>query len=150
MSLDVYLKSDTPVKITGSGIYIRENGKNKQISASEWNERYPDRQIEEDMQKEYETIYVYENNITHNLWEMAEAAGIYKHLWKPEELHIYTASELIEPLKAGLKELKSNPKKYKKYNPANGWGNYENLVEFVEDYLNACKKYPSATITVSR
>lgn len=149
MSLDVYLKSDTPVKITGSGIYIRENGKNKQISASEWNERYPDRQVEEDMQ-EFETIYVYENNITHNLGKMADAVGIYKHLWRPEELHIYTASELIEPLKAGLKELKSNPKKYKKFNPTNGWGNYENLVEFVEDYLNACKKYPSATISVSR
>ncbi len=149
MSLDVYLKSDTPVKVKGSGIYIRENGKNKQISASEWNERYPDRQVPEEMQ-EYEVMYLYENNITHNLGKMADKAGIYKYLWRPEELHIYTASELIEPLKAGLKELKSKPKKYKKYNPSNGWGKYENLVEFVEDYLNACIKYPSATLSISR
>jgi hypothetical protein len=32
---------------------------------------------------------------------------------------------LIEPLKEGLHRLKSNPNKYKEFNPDNGWGDYE-------------------------
>ena len=65
---------------------------------------------------------LYDDNITHNLNKMADAAGIYKYLWKPEELGIEFAKDLIKPLTKGLKDLKSNPEKYKKYNSPNGWG----------------------------
>jgi hypothetical protein len=37
---------------------------------------------------------VYDANITHNLGAMAKAAGIYMHLWRPDEIGIKTASEL--------------------------------------------------------
>ena len=37
-------------------------------------------------------------NITHNLGEMARKAGIYHYLWRPEEIDITFASELIDPL----------------------------------------------------
>jgi hypothetical protein len=93
---------------------------------------------------------VYSANITHNLNKMAEAAGIYKELWRPEEINISTAKELIEPLRIGLGRLKSEPDLYSRYNSPNGWGLYEHFVPFVEKYLEACKKYPSATIEVSR
>ena len=33
----------------------------------------------------------YSANITHNLGKMAEEAGIYKHLWRPEEIGITKA-----------------------------------------------------------
>ena len=46
---------------------------------------------------------------------MAQHAGIYTYLWKPEELKITTAKELIEPLTKGLKRMKSNPEYYKKF-----------------------------------
>ncbi len=93
---------------------------------------------------------VYDRNITHNLTEMADEAGIYKHLWRPEELFIFHAMDLIAPLKEGLSKLKADPERFKKFNPPNGWGSYENLVEFVEDYIVACVKNPDATITISR
>ena len=92
----------------------------------------------------------YSANITHNLGEMAREAGIYKHLWRPEELGIKIAKELIVPLERGLKLLKDKPSHFKKFDSENGWGLYENFVPFVENYLNACKQYPDSTIEVSR
>jgi len=93
---------------------------------------------------------IFDYNITHNLGKMAEKAGIYYHLWRPEELGIEEAGELIEPLEQGLYLLKSQPKEFKKYNPDNGWGNYDNLVKFVEKYLEKCKEHPEAKIEISR
>jgi len=93
---------------------------------------------------------VYDSNITHNLGKMAEAAGIYKHLWRPEEIGITKATELIEPLTEGLAKLKADPVKFTAYNSPNGWGMYEHFVPFVEKYLEACKENPDATISVSR
>jgi len=89
---------------------------------------------------------VYSANITHNLNTMAEAAGIYKHLWRPEELGIKTARELIAPLEAGLALLEGDPEWFDKFNAGNGWGKRVNLVRFVRAYLAACREYPDATV----
>jgi hypothetical protein len=93
---------------------------------------------------------VYSANITHNLGEMAAEAGIYKHLWRPEELGIESASELIVPLTKGLLLLHSDPDRFKKFNAPNGWGLYENFVEFVEKYLKACAENPDAKVHACR
>ena len=93
---------------------------------------------------------VYDANITHNLGDMAGKAGIYYHLWRPEEIGITKAGELIEPLTEGLKKLKKNPEYYKQFNSPNGWGMYEHFIPFVEGYLDACKEYPESTIIVCR
>lgn len=93
---------------------------------------------------------VYDANITHNLGRMAEAAGIYQHLWRPEELKITKASQLIAPLTIGLMVLKSDPAAFSRFNSENGWGMYEHFVPFVEGYLNACKENPDATVHASR
>ncbi len=100
--------------------------------------------------KEKKEIELYWANITHNLAKMAEAAGLYECLWKPDEIGAKYAKDIINCLENGLKELKSNPKKYKKYNSPNGWGLYKYFVPFVEKYLDACKEYPKALISVSR
>lgn len=93
---------------------------------------------------------LYWSNITHNLNRMADVAGIYQHLWRPDELGIAKARELIEPLRAGLALLKSDPVLFKKYDSPNGWGLYEHLVPFVAKYLAACEEYPEALVRVSR
>lgn len=93
---------------------------------------------------------VHSANITHNLTKMADAAGIYKHLWRPEELGITKARELIEPLRAGLELLRSDPPRFRQFDAPNGWGRYEHFVEFVAEYLAACEKNPTATVEVSR
>jgi hypothetical protein len=98
----------------------------------------------------YDVDYLYEANITHNLGTMANAAGIYEALWRPEEIGKTKANEIIELLEKGLADLKARPEYFKQFNASNGWGLYEHFVPFVEKYLNACKEYPKALITVSR
>ena len=93
---------------------------------------------------------IYSDNITHNLNKMANEAGIYKHLWRPEEIGITKAHQLIEPLRAGLELLKSDPARFEKHNASNGWGMYEHFVPFVESYLSACEENPNAEVSVSR
>lgn len=93
---------------------------------------------------------VYSGNLTHNLTGMAEAAGIYEVLWRPEEVGITKAYQAIEKLRVALDDLRSNPDEYMKFNSPNGWGQYEHFVEFVVDVLNACKTYPDADVGVSR
>lgn len=91
----------------------------------------------------------YHRNITHNLNKMASEAGIYSALWHPEEIGAKQAKDIIATLEIGLKRLKENPEFFKKFDAKNGWGRYEHLVEFVRDYLAACKKNPDAEIEVS-
>ena len=97
-----------------------------------------------------EPTTVFEANITHNLNHMAEEAGIYKYLWRPEELDITLACQLVEPLTRGLDLLKSDPERFKAFDPSNKWGDYGVLVSFVESYLKACKTNLRAQVEVSR
>ena len=93
---------------------------------------------------------LYWANITHNLNKMADKAGIYEVLWSPDELGITQAKQLIPLLEEGIKKLKARPAYFKKFNAPNGWGKYENLIEFTEKYLEACKKYPDSFIQISK
>ena len=93
---------------------------------------------------------VYSANITHNLATMAEEAGIYRALWRPEEIGIKTAAELVPLLEAGLVLLRADPDRFKKHDAPNGWGLYEHFVPFVERYLEACRASPGAEVSVSR
>jgi hypothetical protein len=89
-------------------------------------------------------------NITHNLNVMAEEAGIYRHLWRPDEIGITKASQLIEPISLGLALMKAEPERFKAHDASNGWGTYEDFIPWIERYLHACRTYPDATVEVSR
>ena len=91
------------------------------------------------------TEEVFYANTTHNLMQMANAAGIYQSIWEGSGL----AKDLIAPLEAGIKWLKENKEEAESYNSSNGWGTYEHFLPWVERYLEACKKYPEATVSVS-
>lgn len=94
-------------------------------------------------------VEVFSRNITHNLSKMAEEAGIYKHLWHPDQIGITKAYELIKPLTIGLELLKSDPKRFEKFNAPNGWGMYEHFVPFVEACLAACVEFQDADVRTS-
>lgn len=96
------------------------------------------------------TADVYEANITHNLGKMANEAGIYKYLWRPEECGVIKAHHLITPLTEGLNLLILNPERFKALNPENGWGDYDGLVLFVKSYIKACQLDPDAFVRISR
>lgn len=89
-------------------------------------------------------------NLTHNLNKMAMQAGLYDCVWRPEENEIEYCKQMIDPLIHGINTLKSDPERFKKMNPSNGWGCYENLLETCEKYLEICEKYPDAIISACR
>jgi hypothetical protein len=75
---------------------------------------------------------------------------VYQVLWRPEELGATHAKQLIGPLNRGLVLLQLKPEHFQQFNASNGWGKYEDLVEFVTEYLAAYERYPDAEIGVSR
>ena len=95
-------------------------------------------------------VLLYTFNITHNLAKMAHSCGLYDYMWAIEELGFKNASDLIDGLESGLGELRKNKQEYEKFNPKNHWGDYEGLVNVASEFLEACKSFPKANISVSR
>ncbi len=93
---------------------------------------------------------VFEANVTHNLNSMADEAGLYGILWRPEESGIITARGMISKLEQGIALMKSDPERFRKHNPENGWGSYADFVPWLERLLMACKENPEATVRASR
>lgn len=155
MSLDVYLTLPSGERRPRQGhIYVREDGQNREITRAEWDARFPDREpvivVTGDDSGSDEENEVYSANITHNLNNMADAAGVYDCLWRPDEHGMTKAAQLIEPLRVGLGVLNAEPERFMPLNPSNGWGTYDGLVRFVARYLEACERWPDADVHVSR
>ena len=96
-------------------------------------------------------------NITHNLNKMAmevklsNGMSLYDVLWRPDEHKgLELARDIADLLSEGYDALIDNPSFYKKWNPENGWGTYEGLLDFVQAYRDACIEYPEATLDISR
>lgn len=152
MSLDVYLNTPGVArKVERSPkIFVRQNGQQQEISRAEWDKLNPGIEPVTFTSEEDETDQVYQSSITHNLGAMARAAGIYQVLWRPEEIGITTAAELIVPLKEGYNTLSQDPEKFEEFNPKNGYGSYSVFRNFVHNYWQACTLYPEAIVSACR
>jgi hypothetical protein len=140
MSLDVHLNRKRYLSYDGGKTYVEDNEE------------------------------VYWANITHNLGEMANKAGIYEALWRPHRLkegynitendhesewkfeaeNETLAKEITPIIEKGLTDMKERPEYYKQFNSPNGWGLYKHFIPWIENYLAACKEYPDAVVEVSR
>jgi|DEB0MinimDraft_10_1074344.scaffolds.fasta_scaffold92653_3 hypothetical protein len=103
--------------------------------------------IEQEIQGQY---IVWHGNITHNLNVMADKAGIYMEVWRPNEIGVKKAFDIVSALGKAIKDLQTRPSYYRKYNPKNNWGSYETFLEFIKQYQFNCKKYPNSMIGVCR
>ena len=81
---------------------------------------------------------------------MANAAGIYEACWRPEEIGVTKAAQLIPLLREGLTRLLSHREHFEQFDAKNGWGTYKHFVPWVQQYLCACEEYPEADVSVSR
>lgn len=149
MSLDVYLihRVEGPPR---EGIFIRDSGGVREVSREEWDQMCPGREPTVCTIPDLQHNTVYSRNITHNLNRMAVAAGCYGVVWRPDENAVTTAGQLIEPLTVALATLRSDPDYFRTFNPSNGWGTYDDLLKFVQDYQEACVAYPDAVVYASR
>jgi hypothetical protein len=100
---------------------------------------------------------VYGGNITHNLGKMAaqvklwpSGLTLYEVLWHPEKHNLTHAKDIAEMLDESYNILLVDPQHYRQFNPENGWGNYDNLCDFVYKYRSACWDNPDAEISVCR
>lgn len=145
MSLDITLYGHETLRVS-TGIFVREDGGTRELSVAEARQRFPGAEIEEIPQ----LAQCFEANITHNLVSMASEAGLYEAMWRPEEIGASKAADVIPHLTVGISVLKANPDHFRTFNPANGWGHYEGLLETAEKYLAACVSNPDAVIHISR
>lgn len=93
---------------------------------------------------EYESF-----NITHNLTKMADACGIYGHLWQPSTAGVETARDLIDPIKSALLILESDPEKFRHLSATNGWGTYDQFIRWLEKVLQFCIDNPDMSVRAS-
>jgi hypothetical protein len=99
---------------------------------------------------------VYTANITHNLGKMASEVHLkngltlYNILWRPDEHGFTHAGQIVDSLHEGMVALITDPDHYRKFNPENGWGTYEGLVEFVKNYYQGCIENMQAELWISR
>jgi hypothetical protein len=99
---------------------------------------------------------VYDGNITHNLGLMARqvhlgnALTLYDVMWRPDEHGMRFACDISEYLDKAFNVLISEPNFFSTFNPENGWGSYEGLVDFVYEYRRACWDNPDAELQISR
>lgn len=100
--------------------------------------------------KETKPCTIWAIGVTHNLTAMAEAAGLYKCMWRPDEMCITLASQMIEPLEKGIDAMIKNKEWLQTMNPENGWGSYDILLSVAQRYLAACVENPNAEVEVSR
>lgn len=151
MSLDVYLTlPGEPVPTAASErIFVRRDGATVEVTRAEWDEMQPGREPVAVLD-EMDGREVFDANITHNMGRMAKECGLYEPLWRPDEIGVERAEQLIAPLASGLAVLLNEYDRLQEFNPENGWGDYDLLVRFTQNYLGACQEWPEAEVRVSR
>ena len=133
MSLDFY------VYVPEYHAYVRHNGKTEAIALEN---------------EECERKHV--GNITHNLNEMAihvpvsDTLTLYNVLWRPDESDLNTTDDILEYVTIGLKYLIDHKKDLLQYNPDNGWGDYDGLLDFTKRVGSACLFHPHCKIEAER
>ncbi len=94
-----------------------------------------------------EKIVLMDENMTHNLTAMWELVGVYTALYHSEGKE---AREVYDALTLGVEYMKRYPSLCKKHDAPNGWGTYEQALPWLEKVTEAFRRYPKATIRVSR
>jgi len=106
--------------------------------------------LKENQIRDEDSEELYWCNITHNLTEMADEAGIYEVLWRPDESGYIQGKDIREKVIDGFCKLLNNPEHYKKFDSDNGWGTYDDFLGFCFEYIKALNEFPESYIFVSR
>ncbi len=94
---------------------------------------------------EYPATVTEVGNITWNLSPMFQAAmGC-----ALRDLNGRFASEVVDVVEAGVRDMDEQPSYYTALNPENKWGNSEIARDFLARLAEACRKHPNATVEVS-
>ncbi len=144
MSLDLTIKTNKLIRHVSTGVYIREDGCTKELKTiDDVKKHFPNKDISHICEQVYYDDELWTKNITHNLSEMAEHVIINDQinlcdlLWKPKDNGFDIVTQIyIDYISNALRILKSKKKELEKFNPKNNWGNYDLLLDFVNEYMD--------------
>lgn len=86
-------------------------------------------------------------NITHNVSPMWRLVGVYDALYESDGK---VAGEFVPALRRGVETMRERIEECRALNPPNGWGDADGALRWLEKWLAASEKHPTATIEVSR
>jgi hypothetical protein len=89
----------------------------------------------------------FDTNITHNLNTMFKEAGLYKILWHGDDLR---AGDVLLKLEIGLAAMKAHPTHFIVFDDPKGWGTYAQAVPWLEEVIEACRKFQDAILKCGR
>lgn len=106
-------------------------------------------------------------NITHNMGKMADHIKVnyqvdgeeyentlYQMVWRPDEVGdgktCCNTTVMAQALQSGIAYMVAHRKDLEKYNPENGWGNYNVFLAWLKCYWDVCLEHPDCEIEVSR
>ncbi len=145
MSLDLHIISPDPVIRHGTGVYVRENGQTLELKTlEEVRAHFPDKDLSRVQEFDYADESFWHGNITHNMGRMAREVpvertnlSLYDLLWHPEDHGFNSAGAPFyrEYVLKGYIYLRAHRQELLSLNPENGWGNYDLLLAFTEDFL---------------
>lgn len=58
------------------------------------------------------------------------------------------ASDAAPIILAGIMAMRKSPAKFKKLNPPNGWGNYDDALKSLEWLHEMCVEHPKSTVSI--
>lgn len=102
------------------------------------------------IEKRWVDVELFDGQITGNLWNMAEEAGIAHHIWRPWTVGLSKAHHLINPLRDAIARIEADPARFDRFAAAEPYSKRANLLRFLKQYLRACMKHPEADIQVGR
>ena len=75
-----------------------------------------------------------------------EELSLYSILWRADEHCLYTPNDIREYLITGLTYLETNYNDLLQYNPDNGWGHIDQVIEVTRKLIADCRIYPDASL----
>lgn len=84
-------------------------------------------------------------NITYNIRDILVKSSNCEDVWTTNGL--IPILSLYDKFKVGLLELETNIEQYRKYEPSNGWGNCENVLDFYRWFFDSLKDIPKDDYT---
>jgi hypothetical protein len=94
-----------------------------------------------------ERLTLFDISTTHNLSAMWEFVGVHEILYKSDgEL----AGKYAETLASGVSFMERHGDTCRQYDAPNFWGTYKQALPWLREVAAAFRKYPNATIRVSK
>lgn len=91
-------------------------------------------------------VEIFERNITYNLARMYYKAIDEDKGFK--KLKGMNCKEALPIINSAIADMLNNSDEYRKLNPANGWGSYEELLTSLQEMRNCCESNPDGIIDV--